>query len=162
MKGGLFTAGGESWGGLAPGIQVGLRWFPVPKRSRLGQAHPQEPAIHSGQEHNAPFFPCQPRVRRGKRAKGLSPQSPDSTIPGLWGLADSHPSLGFPFLICNVGTWSSPPDILPSHSTFQSAFRDLLLRSCLATHQGQLDGHVTQTQPIRSCLGRAAPKGNEC
>ena len=88
-------------------LQLGLRHFLRPgPRGRA--ARPE--ARRSLPQHKAFLFSASLEPWQ-ERQRGLR-WSPDPTVPGLCGLADPCPSLGFPFLVCQMGLRRSPPSHL--------------------------------------------------
>ena len=129
-------------------MRLSLRWFSEPwEEASSGSGHlpGSQPFILPGAQ--CPLFsPPAWSPGRGKAA-GAAGWIPDSTGPGLGGLTDPCPCLGFPFLLCKRGTRPSLPNFLPSHS---------IPVPPLGTHPSPLvcacrsvGGHVTQTQPVR-------------
>lgn len=82
-----------------------------------------------------PIFPLPAWSPRRGKATGASSWSLNFTIPGLRGLPDPCPSLGFPFLIYKMDLQPSLPNFQPSHPTFWSSFGHPSFPTCLAVHQ---------------------------
>lgn len=155
---GLSTVRGAERGGLSSWMQLSVR-FPEPQRPHLGQGMSPRASHSSLPESQGPLVPLPAWSPRRGKAAGASSRIPESTVPGLRGLANPSLSLGFPFLICKCGM-AIPAQLPTFHPTFWSCGTQHFT-PCLTVHPDQWVG----TWPkliIRLSWENQKLKGNQC
>lgn len=134
-------------------MQLSVRWFPELRRPHLGQGVSPGASHSSLPGSQGPLVSLPPWSPRRGKAAGASGRIPESTVRGLRGLANPCLSLGFPFLIYEMGMWPSLPNFQPSHPTFWSSCGDSTFLTLFDCPSRSVGGRMTKASQSDSLLG---------